>query len=395
MNSIVDLSNWTTFYRAIVQSNLVLSKIPTIPDSQFSTYPKEHYLGEAYFLRSFLFFYVSRVWGDAPLQLEAVSQKPLARAPMDSVVNQAIRDCRKAIPMLSWKNTDNEATVRAVRATRGAAYTLLSEMYMWKKEYGKALEASKAVMDSLAFSGYDLMPLQTAEDNDVIFNGRTREGIFEFDLSDEFGEVPLNTSQGGGAIANIALCYPPYVPEYLQSALSIELDTLNSLFPAENPDRRRTLWFDPENTYNGNVTPIFIKYKNRSSVQGTTKYPCYEDNVIVFRLGGFLLLRAEALANTGNTAEAIDLLDQVRERAGATLYDAKEGDVLSVICQERRKELIGEGHVWFDMVRNGRLMLYRSTIYNESSLQDGAWTWPVDPQSFITNPLLVQMTYWL
>lgn len=384
-----NLTNWKKFYTAIVQCNLVLEKASGIHESEFTVYSKQQYLAEAHFLRAFLYFYISRIWGDVPLQTQAISQAKLPRSSMDSVLNLCIRDCKQSISGLPWKYKYDESKVKAVKATRGAAYTLLSEIYMWKQNYKDALKASKAVMDSLDFADYRLMPLENTQDNDKLFKGRTNEGIFEIDLSTEYDELTRNN------LANITLCWPPYVKQnsYFQTTY-MNIDTLNSLYPENNPDRRRSLWFDLSNSDGNEVMPMLLKFKNKSS-KSTSSIAYYEDNIILFRLAGLYLLRAEALAHTGDTQGAITLLNAVRERAGATLYDSNEGHLETVIINERRKELVGEGHIWFDMLRNNRLLQYKGDIYNETILRDGAWTWPVNLQSFISNPLLQQTTFWI
>ncbi len=68
-----NLQNWTKFYKVIAQANLLATKIPTIPEGAFrSKDQKNYYLGEALYIRAFTYFFISRVWGDVPLTLEAV-----------------------------------------------------------------------------------------------------------------------------------------------------------------------------------------------------------------------------------------------------------------------------------------------------------------------------------
>ena len=98
-------------------------------------------------------------------------------------------------------------------------------------------------------------------------------------------------------------------------------------------------------------------------------------NRVVLRYADVLLMRAEALAQTGRTAEAIALVNQVRDRA-ATLttasvvsnYPNKYGihfavgkyngtyskdDAMKIIKMERRLELALESERFFDLVRWG------------------------------------------
>ena len=98
-------------------------------------------------------------------------------------------------------------------------------------------------------------------------------------------------------------------------------------------------------------------------------------NRIVFRYADVLLMRAEALAQLGQTAEAIALVNQVRSRAKGMIANSivsgyplkynvhyavstyngsySKEDVLAIVKMERRLELAMEGERFFDLVRWG------------------------------------------
>ena len=68
-------------------------------------------------------------------------------------------------------------------------------------------------------------------------------------------------------------------------------------------------------------------------------------------------MAAEAFNRSGNDAKATDYLNQVRRRAfGDTNHDVTvSGTALTdAIWAERRLELMGEGHRFFDLVRTGK-----------------------------------------
>jgi hypothetical protein len=73
----------------------------------------------------------------------------------------------------------------------------------------------------------------------------------------------------------------------------------------------------------------------------------YRQNSYVIRLADTYLLEAEALGGTGTRAQA--LLDAVRARVGLAPVPVS----LAAIKAERRLELAGEGHRFFDLVRWG------------------------------------------
>ena len=75
---------------------------------------------------------------------------------------------------------------------------------------------------------------------------------------------------------------------------------------------------------------------------------------IELRLGGVILMYAEALNETGSTPAAIIELNKIRTRAGLDNTTAtSQADVRQAIADERRLEMAFEGQRWFDLVRTG------------------------------------------
>ena len=82
----------------------------------------------------------------------------------------------------------------------------------------------------------------------------------------------------------------------------------------------------------------------------------YANNYRSIRYADVLLMAAEADAQSSG-ANAENYLNQVRARAyGDNSHDfsSTEGDILDAIYLERRKELAGEGHRFFDLVRTNK-----------------------------------------
>jgi hypothetical protein len=79
-------------------------------------------------------------------------------------------------------------------------------------------------------------------------------------------------------------------------------------------------------------------------------------NFYIFRLADILLLKAEALAHTGNLSGAMALVNQVRTRVLlANIVPAtSENDAIDKILKERFLELAFEGQRWFDLKREGK-----------------------------------------
>ena len=84
-------ASWLNFYRVIKQANLVLEFTPQLLENNMTTDAKANQLmGEAYCMRALSYFYIIRIWGDAPLIKEPFLSiddlKNLSRDPVDSIL---------------------------------------------------------------------------------------------------------------------------------------------------------------------------------------------------------------------------------------------------------------------------------------------------------------------
>ena len=78
------------------------------------------------------------------------------------------------------------------------------------------------------------------------------------------------------------------------------------------------------------------------------------NNYRSIRFADVLLMAAEAHNESGSDARAQTYVNRVRQRAGLGEITATGTDLADAIYLERRLELVGEGHQFFDAVRKGR-----------------------------------------
>ena len=118
-------------------------------------------------------------------------------------------------------------------------------------------------------------------------------------------------------------------------------------------------------------------------------------NYIVFRLADAILLYAEALNNLGESNDALREVNRIRQRAGAP--DFTDADNLDAsIYWERVRELIGEGHYFYDLVGTGKVCdnNYCYHPVTRSEFREGAWTWPISKTAQENNTLITLNNYW-
>jgi hypothetical protein len=115
----------------------------------------------------------------------------------------------------------------------------------------------------------------------------------------------------------------------------------------------------------------------------------------VIRYADVLLMMAEVENELGNTASAIPYLNQIRVRAGlpGTLATS-QSDVRNAIDLERRFELIGEGHRWFDLLRTGKAISVMNQWFAANStpitITQNNLLMPIPQTEINTDPTLSQ-----
>jgi hypothetical protein len=385
------MRRWDNFYRVIDQANRVLKFVPEIPLSQYTSANasavQQKFLGEAYFLRAFTYFYISRIWGDVPLVLQTVADptlgKPLPRTSAAQVLDQAIKDIEAAIPKLTWTSTTTE---RAVRANLGAAYALLAHIYAWRGDYTKSASAADSV---ILKGGYTYVPRANFT---TIFKGQSSEGIFEISQN--------KTNEGYATGIGSRTSKAPYLLSVTGNS-SMPLDASN-LYTRFFTDTANDLRAKKGMAFLGTTDPITIKYSDNNFVTYTgpnSTSPVLLHNIVIFRLADIKLLRAEALAATGNTGGARTILNEVRAQAGLTASTATDADLFEAIIDERGRELFIEGHRYYDLVRLGKKNIFKfgsgsTPRITPGEFSQGKYVWPIDPSLIIANPLLTQTPFW-
>lgn len=379
----MQMRRYDTFYSAIDQANRCIKFIPTINDDKFtSAAAKNNLIGEAYFLRAFNYFYMTRIWGDIPLVTESAvitDAVDLPRTKDTEVVAQCIKDVTMAISLLNW-NYDNSNN-RAVRANKGAAYALLAHIYAWKGDYTNCNIAT----DQLLNQGfYQYVDRGNYLD---IFKGKSPEGIFEIAQSDE-NEGNVN------GVSYFTLKSPYLTTNTGNARFTINSATLENLYNKNANDKRFTNAFALTST----TDPICIKYSNITYVNGNNVItPVTHNNLIIFRLADIKLLKAEALAALNQYGPAKLVLNEVRQQAGLTGYEGTDANLFEAVIDERGRELFLEGHRFYDLVRLGKkagIVKFGDNKISKSDFDQGKYYWPLDPALLQINKRLTQTPFW-
>ncbi len=407
--------HWNYYYESIGNANLIIQAAEN--ENVNWDYPedKNRISAEAKFFRAYFYRCLIAFFGDVPLVKEV--DKPFrldyTRQPVSEVLDLMIEDLRFGAENLP------ELTDMDGKLTMAAAQHMLAEAYLWKGENALAEQAAQAVIGS---GNYELMTDRFGQ----------RAGEPGDAYSDLFLEY--NQNRAGGNLETIWAVQQEYlvnggggqndgqndwsrrgwVPNYAAVPGMVLADTLGGrgigrLVPmqwwfdsfeaqdirASEYNIKREYWYnDPTSDLFGQKVEITDEWKNLGRLYpSTTKFNYGKADDLNFlsnlkdrykiRLAETYLLLAEAQMLQQKTTEAAASINVVRARSNATPVDPADVD-MDYILDERARELLGEKHRRFTLVRTGTLLerVRRLNVKSQDGIRDYHVHWPI-PQTAI------------
>ncbi|PZO28565.1 MAG: RagB/SusD family nutrient uptake outer membrane protein [Flavobacteriaceae bacterium] len=359
-------SFWSDYYRGIYRANQLLAKLPGVPMDENV---KSRFAAEAKTLRAFYYFNLVRMFKNVPLILEPLSASQFYSVPQADpaeVWAQIESDIIESMDNLpSTVNVSSDGG----RLTKGAAQAILGKVYLYQGKNSLAAQQFEQVNGTPGgTSQYGYRLLDNFNDLWSFTNKFNTESILEVSHSAQgsywgiWGGNPdegntINTMVGPRNYVRISSPAPE-----LPSGWSFNVFTQDFVdFMGSDPRLNATVFNLKTLKQNGNAdyiggyqdTGYFLgKFLPRQGdvydgSLGGDAVLNYAQNTYAIRLADTYLMEAEALGGTGARAQA--LLDAVRDRVGLGSVPVS----LGAIKAERRRELAGEGHRWFDLVRWG------------------------------------------
>ena len=353
---------WNWMYGGVNRANYILEFKDKIDFPN-----KPNVLGQATFLRAYYYFELVKFFGDVPLAVDQRllfgDQNTVDRTPAAQVYAQIELDLIFAADNLPITQTQTG------RVTKGAAQALLGKVYLYQNKFSQAAP----VLDDVINSGvYDLVTdYSTIFEND---NENNVESVFEIQYTDIEGAGfgCLQCSEG-----NVAVGFNGprnFNGPLFESGFSFNVPTQEVFDAFDQDDLRRDIaildieafaaeYSDFNNGAGVSFTEGFehTGYFNRKYIPRVGDTNIGDQNLTnpnnyrAIRFADVLLMGAEAHnQGDGNDALAREYLNRVRERSTLEDINASGSALTQAIYNERRLELVGEGHHFFDLVRTGR-----------------------------------------
>jgi hypothetical protein len=405
---------WQSSYSSINTANTAIASISA--SNELPTATKNIRLGENRFLRALFYFNLVRTYGAVQLNLEPTQGVSIVahRTPVDSVYLAIIADLDFAIANLPLKGAQTDY----FRATKGAAQTLLAEVYLTRAaagDFDKAIQLTTDVINSGKytlnpnFSSLFCLPTTSTGACDYAASQKTDpELVFSVTFTGDNGTDAFGNNlhlywvmwYDNSAYTTPALPRSPaYGRPYRRTRPTNHLLTLFNRATDNRLDASfQTVWlrapgdtailltmspntetrpsprfgkFGMPQLTNG-LFPTLKKWLDQTRTDANV-FPGHRDRHL-WRLADLYLMRAEANIRAGRSADAVADLNVVRRRAAVS---GQNNDVnvatfnaspIDYLLDERERELAGEERRFFTLTRMGsEVFLRRIKAYNSTA----------------------------
>jgi tetratricopeptide (TPR) repeat protein len=318
---------WSAPYAILNRINNIIAAYNDGKVTDGTAAERNDILGQAYALRGMLHFDITKLFGvpylkdkSAPGAIIAdrviMASEKLQRATVEQSYQQAVNDLKQAMNLLAEAKARNDGYI-----SYWAAEALLSRVYLYMGDWSSAFTAAQEVIEK---GPYSLVPNESYLDS--WGQAFTSESVFSL--------VNLGTDNENRE----SLAYVSDPKGYGEIVLSTAM--LDLLRQDTNDVRYKLVEEDKESQ-----AGWMHKYVGRGDA--------FTANIPMVRLSELYLIAAEAaLKMAPKNQEAADqYLDDIRKRANPNVafISATANDVM----EERRKELVHEGHRFYDVMRLG------------------------------------------
>ncbi|MCZ8022513.1 MAG: RagB/SusD family nutrient uptake outer membrane protein [Cytophagales bacterium] len=365
---------WAAAYNIINRANIILGKVDAVvtDPAQLNSIK-----GQALFIRALCHFDLVRTFADnfnatpdashlgVPLMIESKIDEP-ARNTVAEVYTQIVSDLTESSNLL-----DNTAS--KTKITKLAAQALLARVHLYRYDYSAAEAAATVVIDDASVS------LATGTVYQNMWTSAEDLGEVIFKLDFQVGNATLGGNYWGEN--NDIVFFNP-----TQDLIDLYNQTDDIRFPVFLGVRQPA---DPDN--------LFTKYRGAPLNSPLTTLPAVPGlaDFKLLRESEMYLIRAEARFELNNQAGALADLNTLRAARinNFTAGTETDDDLDDAIQLERRKELVGEVHRWFDLKRrNQSIVRGDDCSATQCELEDGnfRFVFPIPQAEVFANRNIVQ-----
>ncbi len=384
MNSSNEMSNWSEIYTTINQANLVITHLPEV--SFANEAEKNEALAGAYYVRAFCYYWIARIWGDAPLELtpyESIgSNQYSSREPVAAVFAQVEADLIIARELMP------ETAKSKSTASYAAVEMLAADYFLWKYTVRNGsngdLDAAATATSNVLQASYDLESVY----GNVFQNENNGEVIFKWPyIKDEYeGGYPFDYLYNSTNVAPEFIENPVPIFTSRQQWVNITVDYANFIYTGPTDTRSGVSYGYIEN----NITKGWVNKFPGHLIESAR---VLDSDINVYRFADAIFFDAEIKLAQHDIGGARSALNRIAKRAyGSDGYYnglSNEDDVKEAIVAERKKEFVAEGRLWWDFIRLGVVFDECEWLQGRES-DKNVLLWPVHNSTLNSNPNIKQ-----
>ncbi|MCC5938319.1 MAG: RagB/SusD family nutrient uptake outer membrane protein [Lunatimonas sp.] len=388
--------DWSGFYRAINTANLILKNVPNIVFA--SEARKNSVLAQAYAMRAYLYFTMTKTWGDLIIRTEPTEgfgadvtlREREAQELVFALIKQDLEQALQLFPDNSFSNG------RAVWS-KAATNALKGDVYLWtaKRGGGGTPDLNTALAALNDVDQADVGLLGDFSDVFAFENKGNREILMSIRHQDlEPGNyLWFMWIIGAAAPSNVDQATRDRIfPIGGGQGLMVMHERVRNQF-TDDDTRKDATYFDIETIEadGGRRYLTNIQQKFQGTIIGGNRV--FLSDPILYRYADVLLMRAEAKNALGQ--DPSQEMNLVRQRAYQENFEShvftagsqEEND--DAILKERLLELVLEGKRWWDLVRFDKAFDLVPALANRVG-QNHLLLFPIANTVLSQEPLVVQ-----
>jgi hypothetical protein len=322
---------WRHKYEVISRANAVLINVPDITMDQTL---KDRTLGEAHFLRGFMYWRFAVIYGGVPIILEddvLANNYNKPRASLEETHAQIEADLLKAAELLPVSHASDDLG----RPNKGSANGLLAKLYLYQEDFANTITYGQKVLDGpypLADNFQENFMVQTQNNPEVLFSIQSLQG-----WQDNTHIIYSTPRPWGGWDFHEPV--QDLIEEFEEGDPRLD-------YTVYKPGDMVDLGGDRGLTeYTSDLSSTGYHFRKYSSWNPQGGLNMSHNNPIL-RSADVMLMVAEAKIRSGQNGDAE--INTVRARAGRS---ALSNATMEELIHERRVELAGENQRHQDLIR--------------------------------------------
>ncbi|MCY1723073.1 RagB/SusD family nutrient uptake outer membrane protein [Prolixibacteraceae bacterium Z1-6] len=351
---------WNTNFTGIMRANTVLDNISEdlVPDAT----KRNQFEGEAKFLRALFYFDLLKYFGPVPVIDHLVTPTEaleIGRNPVSEVYDLIISDLQDAASLLPTSYTGDNIG----RATSYTAKGILARVYLTRSgpvlhTDGPCLETNDytqalSLLNEVIGGPFDMLDDYAATFD--LLNENNSDIVF--DIQYQKGGLGVGCAYPGELAGSAYWRSVGYPYAIGLETKDVSFDLINSYDTINDARFAFNVQMGYVDESNGQYVedPVTIKFSRPDpATWGADRFD-FGINFPILRFTDVLLMKAECILQgaPGSQADVDKIINDVRARVG---IEPLSNATLDDLLEERRKEFLGEGLRWHDLVRTGKVL---------------------------------------